>query len=103
MNDIVDRHYLFIINGYSDGKGLVQVSAIVLSLLTKPHTSPKIALLESAAVDVYGNRLRRRRQKKRVVGELGLLNRTRVASRPSQYHRLFSSNKGWIGFYTSIM
>ena len=55
-----------------------------------------MALLESAAVDVYGNRLKRRRQRKRVVGELGLLNRTRVASRPSQYHRLFSNNKGWV-------
>jgi len=54
-----------------------------------------LALLESAAVDVYGNRLRRRRQRKRVVGELGLLNRTRVASRPSQYHRLFSNNKSY--------
>jgi len=54
-----------------------------------------LSLLDSAAVDVYENRLRRRRQKKRVVWELGLLNRTRVANRPSQYHRLFSSNKSY--------
>ena len=65
--------------------------------MTCHNLPPKLAFLESAAVDVYGNRLKRRRQKKRVIWELGLLNRTRVASRPSQYHRLFS-NKEWTGF-----
>jgi hypothetical protein len=48
-----------------------------------------LSLLELAAVDVYENRLKSRWRKKRIVRELGLLNKTRIGSRQSQYHRLF--------------